>query len=44
MRITPRPVFKTAAGTLPTSSPPITAPITEPSPIGATVPVSALDA
>ena len=43
MRITPRLDFRTVAGTLPTSRPPITAPITEPSPIGATVSASARD-
>ena len=35
--MTPRPNFKASADTLPTSRPPMTAPMTEPSPIAAKV-------
>ena len=42
MRMIPSPTLSTAAGIAPTSSPPMTAPITDPSPIGATVSASAV--
>jgi hypothetical protein len=41
MRISPNPILSTDAGIIPTSSPPSSAPITDPTPMGATVCVSA---